>query len=63
MFSKLAVAGEVTACLTVVYDFVLRSAGMNDPGGPVNEPSSWMVNTVFPASPLQVSVSLFPSTV
>jgi hypothetical protein len=50
VFSKLVAVGAVAACLSAAYDFALRSAGINDPGGPVNEPSSWMVNTVFPAS-------------
>jgi hypothetical protein len=33
------------------------------PGGPVREPSSWMLNTVVPAGPLQFTVRVVPLVV
>ena len=44
---------------THYFDF--RNTGMKPPGGPVSEPSSWIVITIFPASPLQSRLSLSPS--
>ena len=44
--------------LSSYFDFF--STPMKLPGGPVRDPSSWMVNTVL--SPRQLSMTLLPST-
>jgi len=41
--------------------FCFRNIGMKLPGGPVSEPSLWIVNTIVPAWPLAIQRELIPA--